>query len=105
MALTAKQFEILPIESDLRIIDRDRINLDSMVYNLARLVYPSAHTVLAEIADASSVSVPAVLPLSRTIETLCEIFCHDYLCNTKGGTRPPLCKFKLLFIITMKGVQ
>jgi hypothetical protein len=63
MALTAKQFEVLPIESDLRIIDRDRIYLDSMVYNFTRLVYPSTQTILAQIANASSVSVPAVLPL------------------------------------------
>ena len=47
MTLPAQQLEVVPVKSDLRIVDRDRINFDSMMHDLTRLVDPTPHTVLA----------------------------------------------------------
>jgi hypothetical protein len=47
VTLTAQQFEVIPIKSDLRVVDRDRIYFDSMVNYLPRLVHATPQAVLA----------------------------------------------------------
>jgi hypothetical protein len=42
MTLTAQQLEVVPIKSDLRIMNRDRIYFDSMMHYLPRLINPTA---------------------------------------------------------------
>lgn len=42
MTLTAQQLEVVPIKSDLRIMNRDRIYFDSMVNDFPRLINPTA---------------------------------------------------------------
>ena len=42
VTLTAQQLEVVPIKSDLRIMNRDRIYFDSMVNDFPRLINPTA---------------------------------------------------------------
>ena len=90
VTLTAQQLEVIPIKSDLRIVDRERIYFDSMVNNLTRLVHATPQTVLAQISSHRCVIVPAILPAFRTVETSCVIFSHDSLGKTKGGSLRPV---------------
>ena len=62
VTLTAQQFEVVPIKSDLRIVYIDRIYFNAMVYDVPRLIDPAPQAVLTQKADAPCVSVPAILP-------------------------------------------
>ena len=103
MTLTAEQLEVVPIKSDLGIVNRDRIYLDPMMYDLPRLIYPTPQTVLAEIRHAPSVTVPAILPALRTVERFCEILSHDKTPIQKSGRLRSLVKINT--IQSMKGID
>lgn len=78
MAIAAKQFQILKVQSDLRIVYVHRIQFNYVMYDLARLVYPFTQTVFAKIMFPPGVFVPAILPRLRTIKLTCEGPAHIY---------------------------
>lgn len=94
MTLTAQQLEVVPIKSDLRIVNCYRIYFDSMMHNLPRLINPTTQTILAQEPDAPCVTVPAILPALRTVECFCEILSHDFsfdiAIQKDGSLRPSL---------------
>lgn len=90
VTLTAQQFEVIPIKSDLRIVDRDRIYFDSMVNYLTRLVHATPQTVLAQIGNRPSIFVSAILPAFRTVELPSVFLSHrsaSYVCPNKRTSR------------------
>lgn len=78
MAITAKQFQIIEVQSDLRIVYVYRIQFDQVMNDLARFVYPFTQTVFAKIMFPPGVFVPAILPCLRTVKLTCEGPAHIY---------------------------
>ena len=76
VTFSAQQLEVVKVQSDLWYVDCHRIDLDLVMHDHARLIYPLAQTVLTEMVLALCVFVPAILPRLAAIELSREWFSH-----------------------------
>ena len=99
MALTAQQLEIIPAERDLGIVHGCRIYLDDVMHDVPRLVDSAFQTVLTQPADRLRVSVAAVLPAFGTVESFCEILCHDIHQRKRADAVPLFCSVVIQYVL------
>lgn len=62
MTFPAKKLEVIEVQSDLRMLDRDRINLDLVVNDRTWSIDPASETILTKIMHPCRIFVPASLP-------------------------------------------
>lgn len=65
------------VQGDLRVLDVHGCQLLDVMHDDTRLVDATLDTVLAEVANTLSVSITALLPRLRMIETLGKRLSHD----------------------------
>lgn len=101
---TAQQLKVVPVETDVRIIDVLRSQRDLVMHDLAVAQHVPSETLLTEPAPFLSVCSPAVLPSSRAVKVFCEFLGQCYLpcppriraerfisATQKPGTNPGRC--------------
>ena len=62
MTITTKQFEVVKVQSDVRIIDVVWCQMDFMMNNLARSDQTMRPTAFTQTTNTPSIRVPSVLP-------------------------------------------